>query len=104
MLKDFSQMTEQELGELEYDDKGLFRQLEEVNQPSNYVVKALQNNEYSVDSKTRAGLIPTEEPAQFYLVKEKLLIFNDKLVFLSSAQPNVELTPRLMFLLTKDGN
>ncbi len=103
MIKDFSQMTEQELGELEYDDEGLFRKLEEVNQPPNYVVEALQNNEYSVGSKTRAGLIPTEEPAQFYLVKEKVLIFNDKLVFLSSTQPNVELTPRLMFLLTNSG-
>ena len=35
MMKDFSQMTEQDLedtGELEYDD-GLFQQLEVINQP-----------------------------------------------------------------------
>ena len=34
MLKDFSQMTEEELeyiGELEYDDEGVFQQLEEMN-------------------------------------------------------------------------
>ncbi len=45
-------MTEEELehiGELEYDDEGLFQQLEEINQPPDYIVKALQNNEYSAD-------------------------------------------------------
>ncbi len=105
MLKDFSQMMEEELehvGELEYDD-GLFQQLEEINQPPDYIVNALQNNEYSADSKTIAGLIPTEQPAIFHLVQEKVLIFNDELRFLSSSQPPVELTQRLMFLLTKDG-
>ena len=66
-------------------------------------MRALQNNEYSADSKTIAGLIPTEEPAIIYLIKQKVLIFNDKLTFLSSARSNVKLTPRLMFLLTKDG-
>ena len=106
MLKDFSQMTEEELehiGELEYDDEGLFQQLEEMNRPPDYIVKALLNNEYSADSKTKAGLIPTEQPAIFHLVQEKVLIFNDELRFLSSAQPPVKLTPRLMFLFTKDG-
>lgn len=103
MLKDFSQITKQELGKLEYNDEELFQKLEEVNQPPNYVVEALQNNEYLADSKTRAGLIPTEEPAVFHLVKEKVLIFNDELMFLSSTQPNVKLTPRLMFLLTNPG-
>ena len=36
IIKDFSQMMEEELekmGKLEYDDEGLFQQLEEVNQP-----------------------------------------------------------------------
>ena len=36
MLKDFSQMTEEEfehIAELEDDDEGLFQQLEEINQP-----------------------------------------------------------------------
>ena len=103
MLKDFSQMTEEELEQLEYDDEGLFQQLGEINQPPDYIVNALQNNEYSADSKTKAGLIPTEQPAIFHLVQEKVLIFNDELRFLSSAQPPVKLTPRLMFLLTKDG-
>ena len=103
MLKDFSQMTEEELEQLEYDDEGLFQQLGEMNRPPDYIVKALQNNEYSADSKTKAGLIPTEQPAIFHLVQEKVLIFNDELRFLSSAQPPVKLTPRLMFLLTKDG-
>ena len=96
MLKDFSQMTEEELeniGELEYDDEGLFQQLEEINQPPDYIVKALQSNEYSVDSKTKAGLISTEQPAIFHLIQEKGLIFNDELRFLSSAQPPVKLTP-----------
>ena len=105
MLKDFSQMREEELGhigELEYDD-GLFQQLEEINQLPDYIVKVLQNNEYSADSKTKAGLIPTEQPAIFHLVQEKGLIFNDELRFLSSAQPPVTLTLRLMFLPTKDG-
>ena len=106
MIKDFRQMTEQELediGELEYDDEGLFQQLEEINQPPDYVVNVLQNNEYKTDSKTIAGLTPTEQPATFHLVKEKGLIFNDELRFLSSVQPPVKLTPRLMFLLTKEG-
>ena len=107
MLKDFSQMTEEELeniGEFEYDDEGLFQQLEEINEPPNYVVNTLQNNEYSTDSKTTAGLIPTEQPAIFHLVQEKgLIIINDELRFLSSVQPPVKLTLRLMFLLTKDG-
>ena len=105
MLKDFSQITEEEwghIGELAYDD-GLFQQLEEINQPPDYIVNALQNNEYSADSKTKAGLIKTEQPAIFHLIQEKGLIFNDELRFLSSAQPPVKLTPRLMFLLTKDG-
>ena len=66
-------------------------------------MKALQNNEYSADSKTKAGLIPTEQPAIFHLAKEKVLIFNYELRFLSSAQLPVKLTLRLMFLLTKDG-
>ncbi len=66
-------------------------------------MNALQNNEYSADSKTKAGLIPTEQPAIFHLFQEKVLIFNDELRFLSSAQPPVKLTPRVMFLLTKDG-
>ena len=55
MLKYFSQMMEEELeqsGELEYDDEGLFQQLEEINEPPDYIVNALQNNEYSADSKT----------------------------------------------------
>ena len=106
MLKDFSQMTEEELehiGELEYDDEGLFQQLEEINQPHDYIVKALQNNEYSANSKTIAGLIPTEQPAIIHLVQEKGLIFNDELKFMSSVQPPVKSTPRLMFLLTKEG-
>ena len=67
-------MTEEELehiGELEYDDEGLFQQLEEMNRPPDYIVNALQNNEYSADSKTIAGLIPTEQPAIFHLVEEK---------------------------------
>ena len=105
MLKDFSQMTEEELeqiAEFKYDDEELFQQLEEINQPPDYVVNVLQNNEYSADSKTKAGLIPTEPPAIFLLVQEKGLIFNDEFRFLSSAQPPVKLTPRLMFLLTKD--
>ena len=54
MLKDFGQMTEEELehfGELEYDDEGLFQQLGEINQPPDYIVNALQNNEYSANSK-----------------------------------------------------
>ena len=84
MIKDFSQMTEQELEdvrELEQDDEGLFQQLRETNQP-NYIVKALENNEYSANSKTIAGLIPTKkETGMFYLVKEKVLIFNDELSF-----------------------
>ena len=99
-------MRDQELediGELEYDDEGLFQQLEEINQPPDYVLNALQNNEYSTDSKTIAGLIPTEQPAIFHLVKENILIINDELRFLSSVQPPVKLTPRLMFLLTKYG-
>ena len=66
-------------------------------------MNALQNNEYSADSKIKAGLIPTEQPAIFHHVKEKVLIFNDELRFLSSVQPPVKLTPRLMFLHTKDG-
>ena len=106
MLKDFSQMMEEELeqiGELKYDDEGLFQQLEEINQPPDYIVKALQNNEYSADSKTKSRLTPTEQPAIFHLVQEKGLIFHDLLRFLSSAQPSVKLTPRLMFLPTKDG-
>jgi len=40
MLDDFSQMTEQELGdigELEYDDEGLCQQVEETNQPPDYI-------------------------------------------------------------------
>ena len=41
--------------------------------------------------------------AIFHLVNEKGLIFNDELRFLSSVQPPVKLTPRLKFLLTKDG-
>ena len=61
MLKDFSQMTEEELEQLEFDDEGLFQQLGEINQPPDYIVKALQNNEYSADSKTKAGLIPTDQ-------------------------------------------
>ena len=69
---------------------------------ADYIVKALQNNEYSADSKTKVGLIPTEQPEIFHLVQEKVLIFNDELRFLSSAQPPVKLTPRLMFLPTKD--
>ena len=93
----------EDTAELEHDDEGLFQQLEEINQPPDYIVKALQNNEYAADSKTKAGLIPTEQPAIFHLVQEKGLIFNDELRFLSSAQPPVKLTPRLMFLLTKDG-
>ena len=35
MIKDFHQMMDQELediGEIEYDDEGLFQQLEEINQ------------------------------------------------------------------------
>ena len=106
MIKDFSQMTVQELedmGELEYDYEGLFQQLGKVNQPPDYVVKAIQNNEYSTDSKTIAGFIPTEESVQFYLVNAKVLVFNDELMFLSSARPSIKLTPRLMFLLTKNG-
>ena len=55
------------------------------------------------DSKTIAGVIPTEQPAIFHLVGEKGLIFIDELRFLSSVQPLVKLTLRLMFLLTKDG-
>ena len=66
-------------------------------------MKTIQNNEYSTDSKTIAGFIPTEESAQLYLISAKVLIFNDELMFLSSAQQSVKLTPRLMFLLTKDG-
>ena len=107
MLKDFSQVTEEELehiGELEYDDEGLFQQLKEINQPPDYIVNALQNNEYSTEWKTIAGLIPKKQPAIFHLAKEKVLLFNDESRFLSSAQPPVKLTPRLMFLLTKDGN
>ena len=77
------------IGELEYDDEGLFQQLKEINQPPDNVVNALQNNEYSTDSKTITGLIPTEQPAIFHLVQEKGLIFNDELRFLSSAQPPV---------------
>ena len=65
-------------------------------------MKAIQNNEYSTDSKTIAGFIPTEESAQLYLVNAKVLIFNDELMFLSSARPIIKLTPRL-FLRTKDG-
>ena len=79
MLKDFRQMTEQELEdirELECDDEGLFQQLEEINQPAHYVVNALRNNKYSTDSKTIAGLIPMEQLAIFHLVQEKGLIFN----------------------------
>ena len=52
----------------EYDDERLFQQLGEINQPPDYVVNALQNNEYSTDSKTIVGLIPTEQPAIFHLV------------------------------------
>ena len=51
MLQYFSQMMEKELehtGELE-DDEGLFQQLKEINQPTDYIAKALQNNEYSAD-------------------------------------------------------
>ena len=66
-------------------------------------MNALQNNEYSTDSKTIAGLIPTEQPAIFHLVQEKGLIYNDEFRFLRSVQPHVKLTLRLMFLLTKDG-
>ena len=43
MIKGFCQMTKQELediGKLEYDE-GLFQQLEEKNQPPDYVVNAL---------------------------------------------------------------
>ena len=99
-------MTDKELEdvrELEYDDEGLFQQLEEINQPPDYVVNALQNNKYSTDSKTIAGLIPSEQSAIFLLVQENGLIFNDDFRFLRSVQPHVKLTPRLMFLLTKDG-
>ena len=34
-------------------------------------MRALQNNEYSIDSKTRAGLIPTEESAIFNKIPYK---------------------------------
>ena len=52
MLKDFSQMTEEELGHIgAFDDEGLFQQLEEINQPPDYIVNALQNNEYSTVQK-----------------------------------------------------
>ena len=67
-------MTEEELEhivELEYDDEGLFQQLDEINHPPDYIVNALQNNEYSADSKTIAGLIPTEQPAIFHLFKKR---------------------------------
>ena len=64
-------------------------------------MKALQNNEYLADLKTKAGLIPTEQPAIFHLVQEKGLIFNDELRFLSCSQPSVKLSLRLIFLLTK---
>ena len=40
MLKDFIQITEQELrdvGELEYDDKGLFQELGKINRLPDYV-------------------------------------------------------------------
>jgi len=93
MIKDFRQMTDKELedlGELEYDDEGLFQQLEEINQPPDYIVNALQNNEYATDSKTIAGLIPTEQPAIFHLVQEKGLIYNDEFRFLRSVQPHVK--------------
>ena len=89
MIKDFCQMMDEELediGELEYDDERLFQQLEEINEPPDYVLNALQNNEYSTDSKTIAGLIATEQPAIFHLVKEKWLIFNDEFRFLSSVR------------------
>ena len=72
MIKDFCQLMDKEwedIGEWEYDE-GLFQQLEEINQPPDYVVNALQNNKYSTDSKTITGLIPTEQPAIFHLVKE----------------------------------
>ena len=39
-------MTEEELEQLEYDDEGLFQQLGEINQPPDYIVKALQNWSY----------------------------------------------------------
>ena len=106
MLKYFSQMTEQEqveIRKLEYDDEGLFQELGKVNRPLDYVVKAIQNNEHSSDSKTIAGFIPTEESAQFYLVNAKVLIFNNELMFLSSPRASIKQTPRLMFLRTRDG-
>ena len=93
MIKDFRQITDQELkyiGELEYNDARLFQQLEEINHLPDYVVNALQNNEYSTDSKTTAGLIPTEQPAIFHLVQEKGLIYNDEFRFLRSVQPHVK--------------
>ena len=43
-IKLISQMTEEELEQLEYDDEGLFQQLGEMNRPPDYIVKALQNN------------------------------------------------------------
>ena len=67
------------------------------------IVKAIQNNEYATDSKTIAVIIQREESAQFYIVHVKVLIFNDEMMFLSSARPSVKITPRLVFLQTKDG-
>ena len=70
MIKYFRQMMDKELediGELEYDDDRLFKQLEEINEPPDYVLNALQNNENSTDSKTIAGLNPTGQP-QYYVL------------------------------------
>ena len=74
MLKDFSQMTEEELehrGELEYDDEGLFQQLEEINQPHDYIVKALQNNEYTADSKPKQNSFQQNNQQYFILFKKR---------------------------------
>ena len=53
--------------------------------------------------KNQSRTHSNEQPAIFHLVQEKGLIFNDELRFLSSAQPPVKLSLRLMFLPTKDG-
>ena len=74
MLKDFSQMTEKELehiGELEYDDEGLFQQLAEINQPPDYIVNALQNNEYSGIQKPKQDSFQQNNQQYFILFKKR---------------------------------
>ena len=74
MLKDFSQMTEEELdqiGELEYDDEGLFQQLEEINKPPDYIVNALQTMNIQRIQKPKQGSFQKKNQQYFILFKKR---------------------------------